>query len=90
MIRRWNGLQTDEFSPSKPSAECAAFVARHKTLNSSELTWGLSRKGPFLPSACTSGHTKSLPAPLQSSSLSPLIILLFILEKHKTRFHAVL
>lgn len=26
VIRRWNGLQTDEFSPSKPSAKRTAFV----------------------------------------------------------------
>lgn len=82
-------------APPNPARSALLLCARHKkkkktTLNSSELTWGLSRKEPFLPPACTSGHTKSLPAPLQAPSLSPLIILLFILEKHKTRFHAVL
>ena len=64
MIRRWNGLQTDEIEPLQTERGARCFCAPGtKTLNSSELTWGLSRKGPFLPSACTSGHTKSLPPP---------------------------
>lgn len=36
-------------APPNRAQSALLLCARHKTLNSSELSWGLSRKGPFLP-----------------------------------------